>query len=133
MHNLLWGRKEGDQAPGRKQILLSHNQRNRETSNDMQLIQLNLNHCRAAQDLLKQTVRELGSEVAILSEPYRVKSSSGRVTDSTGKAALWLCRVGACSSGRPIGSTTRQCTGGARKSLACAGPAFEPPSLQFEL
>jgi len=97
MHNLLWGRKEGDQAPGRKQILLSHNQRNRETSNDMQLIQLNLNHCRAAQDLLKQTVRELGSEVAILSEPYRVKSSSGRVTDSTGKAALWLCRVGAAA------------------------------------
>jgi len=30
----------------------------------MQLIQLNLNRCRAAQDLLKQTVRELGSEVA---------------------------------------------------------------------
>jgi len=29
----------------------------------MQLIQLNLNRCRAAQDLLKQMVRELGSEV----------------------------------------------------------------------
>jgi len=26
----------------------------------------------------------------------------------------------------PFGSTTRQCTGGARKSLARAGPAFEP-------
>jgi len=71
----------------RKQILLSHNQRDRETSSDMQLIQLNLNHCRAAQDLLKHRVRELGSEVAILSEPYRVESSS--------EAALWLCGVGA--------------------------------------
>jgi len=59
----------------------------------MQLIQLNLNHCRPAQDLLKQTVRELGSEVAILSEPYRVESSSDWVTDRTGEAALWLCGV----------------------------------------
>ncbi|KAH8252206.1 hypothetical protein KR032_009292, partial [Drosophila birchii] len=52
---------------------------------------LNLNHCRAAQDLLRQTVRELGSEVAILSEPYRTGSGRGWVTDSTGRAALWLC------------------------------------------
>jgi len=62
--HLLCDRKEGDKAPGRKQILLSHNQRDRETSTDMQLIQLNLKHCRAAQNLLKQTVRELDSEVA---------------------------------------------------------------------
>jgi len=61
----------------------------------MQLIQLNLNRCRAAQDLLKQMVRELGSEVAILSEPYRVERSNDWVTDRTGKAALWLCGVGA--------------------------------------
>ncbi|XP_070854597.1 uncharacterized protein [Drosophila suzukii] len=93
MFILLCGRKKGDQAPGRKQTLPSHNQRERETSAVMQLIQLNLNHCRAAQDLLKQTVRELGSEVAILSEPYRVESSSDWVTDRTGKAALWLCGV----------------------------------------
>jgi len=76
MLHLLCGRKEGHQAPGRKQILLSHNQRDRETSSEMQLIQLNLNHCRVAQDLLKQTVRELGSEVAILSKPYRVERSN---------------------------------------------------------
>ncbi|XP_070855147.1 uncharacterized protein [Drosophila suzukii] len=93
MFILLCGRKKGDQAPGRKQTLPSHNQRDRETSAVMQLIQLNLNHCRAAQDLLKQTVRELGSEVAILSEPYRVESSSDWVTDRTGKVALWLCSV----------------------------------------
>jgi len=94
MLNLLCGRRERDQAPGRKQILHSRNQRDRETSTDIQLIQLNLNHCRAAQDLLKQTVRELRSEVAILSEPYRVESSIYWVTDRTGKAALWLCGVG---------------------------------------
>jgi len=47
MLNLLCGRKEGDQAPGRKQIVLSHNQRDRETSTDMQLIQLNLKGAQA--------------------------------------------------------------------------------------
>jgi len=57
----------------------------------MQLIQLNLNHCRAAQ----QTVRGLGSEVSILSEQYRVESSCDWVTDRKGKVALWLCGVGA--------------------------------------
>jgi len=62
---------------------------------DMQLTQLNLNHCRAALDLLKQTVRELGSEVAILSEPYIAESTNDWVTDRTSKAALWLCEVGA--------------------------------------
>ncbi|XP_070141595.1 uncharacterized protein [Drosophila kikkawai] len=61
----------------------------------MQLIQLNLKHCRAAQDLLMQTVRERGSEVAILSEPYRTGNSQGWATDRTGKAALWLCGIGA--------------------------------------
>jgi len=95
MLHLLCGRKEGDQAPGRKQILLSHSQRYREASTDMQLIQLNPNHCRAAQDLLKQTVRELGSEVATLSKPFRVESTNDWVTDRTGKAALRLCGVGA--------------------------------------
>ncbi|XP_070142321.1 uncharacterized protein [Drosophila kikkawai] len=45
----------------------------------------------AAQDLLSQTVRELGSEVAVLSEPYRVGSSRDWATDRSGKAALWLC------------------------------------------
>jgi len=35
MLHLLCGRKEGDQPPGRKQILLNHNQRVREASTDM--------------------------------------------------------------------------------------------------
>ncbi|KAL7725638.1 hypothetical protein ACLKA6_005697 [Drosophila palustris] len=53
--------------------------------------QLNLNHCAAAQDLLKQTVRELSVDVALLSEPY--KSIQGQIyaADSDGKAAIWTC------------------------------------------
>ncbi|KAH8318622.1 hypothetical protein KR059_003836, partial [Drosophila kikkawai] len=57
----------------------------------MQLIQLNLNHCRAAQDLLTQTVREVAADVAILSEPYRVSVGGEWAKDRSGKAALWLC------------------------------------------
>ncbi|XP_070854985.1 uncharacterized protein [Drosophila suzukii] len=39
----------------------------------VKVIQLNLNHCRAAQDLLAQTVIEQQDEVSILSEPYKDK------------------------------------------------------------
>nr|XP_041630573.1 uncharacterized protein LOC121502022 [Drosophila kikkawai] len=52
---------------------------------------LNLNHCRAAQDLLTQTVREVAADVAILSEPYRVSVGGEWAKDRSGKAALWLC------------------------------------------
>ncbi|XP_070142286.1 uncharacterized protein [Drosophila kikkawai] len=57
----------------------------------MQLIQLNLNHCRAAHDLLMQTVRDLDADVAVLSEPYKDASTHGWAMDRTGKAALWMC------------------------------------------
>ncbi|XP_068140360.1 uncharacterized protein [Drosophila tropicalis] len=55
----------------------------------VKFMQLNLNHCAAAQSLLAQTVREL--DVAILSEPYRVGASSLWAADITGKAAIWTC------------------------------------------
>jgi len=37
----------------------------------VKVLQLNLNHCRAAQDLLAQTVIEQQAEVATLREPYK--------------------------------------------------------------
>lgn len=42
----------------------------------MRLIQINLNHCEAAQDLLAQTIREKNIDVVILSEPYRNRGGS---------------------------------------------------------
>ncbi|XP_041452010.1 uncharacterized protein LOC121405399 [Drosophila obscura] len=93
MLHLLGSGQEGVQAPGRQQKLPGSVQRGRSTQHHMRLIQLNLNHCRAAQDLLQQTVRERGSEVAILSEPYRVPSCSDWATDRSGRAALWTCGV----------------------------------------
>ncbi|XP_044779814.1 uncharacterized protein LOC123327459 [Drosophila simulans] len=57
----------------------------------MRLIQLNLNHCTAAQDLLVQTVRERRVELALLSEPYRTPASPDWAFDRTKKAAIWRC------------------------------------------
>ncbi|GBP51466.1 hypothetical protein EVAR_44441_1 [Eumeta japonica] len=38
---------------------------------NMKILQLNINHCEAAHDLLMQTVRELQVDLVILSEPYK--------------------------------------------------------------
>lgn len=57
----------------------------------MKIIQLNLNHCEAAQELLSQIVRENKIDVAILCEQYRNLDDSVWVSDSTGKAAIWAC------------------------------------------
>lgn len=58
----------------------------------MRFLQLNLNHCEAAQDLLTQTVRDMKIDVAIISEPYRRFDIGARwVTDSPAKAGIWAC------------------------------------------
>ena len=57
----------------------------------MRFLQLNLNNCQAAQDLLSQTVRELNIDVAILSEPYRRNEQGGWTSDDSSKAAIWTC------------------------------------------
>lgn len=55
----------------------------------MRMLQLNLNHCQAAQELLKQSVRELNVDVTILSEPYRNMESANWVSDSMDTSAIW--------------------------------------------
>ncbi|XP_060665439.1 uncharacterized protein LOC132797704 [Drosophila nasuta] len=55
------------------------------------LLQLNLNHCLAAQELLKQTVRELKVDAALLSEPYKRIHSPKYVENTEGKASIWVC------------------------------------------
>ncbi|XP_070068041.1 uncharacterized protein [Drosophila takahashii] len=57
----------------------------------LRFIQLKLNHCRVAQDLLTQTIVELRIDVAILSEPHRTIRSNTWVADPTEKAAIWSC------------------------------------------
>lgn len=57
----------------------------------MKVLQVNLNHCKAAQDLLQQTVREEGVDVVLISEPYLNLEQQSWQSDSSGKAAIWAC------------------------------------------
>src|ERR1700709_2215122 len=57
----------------------------------MRLLQLNLNNCEVAQDLLRQTVAEKQIDVAIVSEQYRRGEGCKWVADTTDKAAIWAC------------------------------------------
>lgn len=57
----------------------------------MKLLQLNLNHCVAEQDLLAQSVQELRVDVAILSEQYKNLDTQPWEADATGRAAIWFC------------------------------------------
>lgn len=51
-------------------------------------IQVNLNHTRAAQDLLLQTMAEQNIELAIVAEPYRVLNHPNWIGDTQGMAAI---------------------------------------------
>ena len=57
----------------------------------MRLLQINLNHCKAAQELLRQTVYEKKVDVAIICEQYKNLCLGTWVEDLTGKVAVWAC------------------------------------------
>ena len=57
----------------------------------MKVLQFDLQHCEAAQDLFSQTVRELKADLAILAEPYRHLDTQPWVSGQSGKAAIWSC------------------------------------------
>lgn len=57
----------------------------------MKIIQLNLNHCAVAQDLLSQTIREMDIDIAIICEQYKNLFSGVWEKDNTGKSAIWAC------------------------------------------
>ena len=55
------------------------------------VLQINLNHCQVAQDLLCQLVTEEKADIAIISEQFRDSKEPNWVRDSTSKAAIWVC------------------------------------------
>ncbi|XP_068149434.1 uncharacterized protein [Drosophila tropicalis] len=65
--------------------------RHKSSTEHMHNLNLNLNHCIAAQDLLQQTIREQSIDVALLSEPYSTGESSKWVTDADRRSAIWSC------------------------------------------
>lgn len=57
----------------------------------MKVLQLNLNHCEAAHDLLAQTVRDLNIQLVMISEPYKHPGTQLWVSDASSKASIWSC------------------------------------------
>ena len=57
----------------------------------LKIIQINLNHCEAAQDLLIQTVREEKVDVVIVADQYRNLDGLSWKTDAANSAAIWAC------------------------------------------
>lgn len=57
----------------------------------MKCLQLSVNHCQIAQNLLAQTVYELMVDVAILGEPYKKKDYSCWVSNRTN--AICCCNT----------------------------------------
>lgn len=55
----------------------------------MKILQLNINHCQAAQELLKQNVRDFNIDIAMLSEPYRNIESPNWICDCTNTSSIW--------------------------------------------
>ena len=74
----------------------------------MRVLQLNLNRCKVAQDLLSQSVGELNIDVAIIGEQNADLDSATWVSDCSGKAAIWAC------GSFPIQGNVRQGDGFAR-------------------
>jgi len=62
-------RSEVEEPPSRKQEVSLRRKKSRSQTPQMEVVQINLNHCRAAQDLLLQSVRECKADLAITSEP----------------------------------------------------------------
>lgn len=56
----------------------------------VEIVQVNLNHCDTAQQLLWQSVAEHKCDVAIISEPYRIPPGNGNWTSDRAKTtAIW--------------------------------------------
>lgn len=57
----------------------------------MKIVQINLNHCEAAHDLLQQTIKEKGIDIVLVSEPYKKLNEDIWITDISQKTAIWTC------------------------------------------
>ncbi|GBP79825.1 hypothetical protein EVAR_61416_1 [Eumeta japonica] len=58
---------------------------------NMKILQLNLNHCKAAHDLLMQNMRELELDLVLIANPYRHLDTQFWELDNTNKTVIWSC------------------------------------------
>ena len=54
------------------------------------VLQINLNHCTVAHDLLPQLIREEKADIVIISEQLRDQDEPNWVRDSTSTATIWV-------------------------------------------
>ena len=95
----------------------------------MRIIQLNLNHCEAAQCLLEKTVQEQNADVVLLSEPYKNDDSTTWKCDITGTSAIWSV------SGNPITDSMTTNKGGFVRGAVCGITLYScyiPPRIDIE-
>ncbi|KAH8256521.1 hypothetical protein KR032_001946, partial [Drosophila birchii] len=90
----------------------------------VRILQINLNHCEAAHDLLSQTFRDTQSDVALISEPYRRTPGPEYALDTTRTAEV-LTRPPNRSVQQRIGSYFVRAT---VKDL-CLYSCYLPPRL----
>lgn len=55
---------------------------------EIKILQINLNHCRLAHDLLNMTVKEIGIDIVLIAEP--LYNPGNWIYASGGKAAIWV-------------------------------------------
>lgn len=74
----------------------------------MKVIQINLNRCRAAHDVLDCTAREAGADLCLLSEPNKkIVEERGWARDEAGDVAIWQrnSALAVCGRGSGVGFT----------------------------
>lgn len=57
----------------------------------MKILQLNLNHCATAQNLLSQAITEMNIDIAILCERYKNVYDATWQNDNTSRTSIWSC------------------------------------------
>lgn len=68
---------------------MSSVQESDESQTIMKIVQINLNHCQTAQDILTQMAIDEGADVVLISEPYKIPESSTWICDKAKQAAIW--------------------------------------------
>lgn len=56
----------------------------------LNMLQANINHCSAAQDLLLHTASEVNADVVIVAEQYRNIRTTMWTSDTTSRAAIYI-------------------------------------------
>lgn len=94
----------------------------------MRLLQLNLNHCEAAQDLLNQSVRNLDVDLCIISEQYRNVDLPCWTSDATSSSAIWAVNR------RALGHINNTECGFVRATVSgiCIYSCYIPPRYDIE-